>query len=138
MQSRLAPRWRFGRDRTQRKPRSETSWRTFQRKKTQKTKTPMDRQVLLVLVIVRIGNDSALGGTPSGLLYAELMGKCDIEDYTAVVSVGKEVGLIEEPFKDLLRLTPKGVELKAKFVKILEDHAVEDRVAASRSKGGAL
>ena len=95
--------------------------------------------MLLALVIIGISNDdSKLGGTPSGHLYAALMDKCDIEDYTVVVSVCKKMGLVEEPFKDLLRLTPKGVELKAKFVKILEDHAVEDRVAASRSKGSAL
>jgi len=61
-----------------------------------------------------MGGQSVIDGAPSGHLYAGLMGRLSLDDYTALVSIAKEVGLVTVDRSHLVRITDKGREVVGK------------------------
>jgi hypothetical protein len=54
-------------------------------------------------------------GAPSGHMYAALMGKMSLDDYSALLDIASEVGLVKVAPSHLVTITPKGADMVAKI-----------------------
>lgn len=92
----------------------------------------MNNSKLIVLIAATLSALAETGEIPEGVLYAQMMPYCTLEEFQHMVEVTTGVGYLVKNPSRILRITPKGCEL----AKSLEDKVAEAKRAKMQVVSG--